>query len=85
MASSPKFRPFTPVIAGLLPAAVTLAVLSARGAVSPLISLLVIIASFAFGFLWSTAAAGAWTRRAERLDAVATALAARRPPTHLLP
>ncbi|HUY26286.1 MAG TPA: ATP-binding protein [Candidatus Binataceae bacterium] len=84
MASSPKLGSFAAVIAGLLPAAVMLAVLSAWGAASPGVALGAIVLGLGAGYLAASKAGRAMANHAERLDAIAAALEARTAPPHLL-
>jgi two-component system phosphate regulon sensor histidine kinase PhoR len=84
LASTAQVRIFAAVIAGLLPAAVLLAILCATGVVAPWLALLVIAAGLGGGYLFAAAIARGFERHAERLDAIAAALEARRPPPHLL-
>jgi len=73
------------VLMSLLPAAITLIVLCAAGAVSPLWVVLAIALGLGAGGLFVHSQAGMWTRRGERLDAMAEALGRRQPPSHLVP
>jgi two-component system, OmpR family, phosphate regulon sensor histidine kinase PhoR len=68
----------------MLPAAVLLAVLAASGAVAPWLAIVGISAGALIGLPFALAIGGAWQTRAERLEAVAEALEARRLPPHLL-
>ncbi|MGC2277597.1 MAG: hypothetical protein WA571_16410, partial [Candidatus Binatus sp.] len=70
---------------GLAPAATLLVVLAATGAVSPVLVVVVIVLGLALGAIPATALSRSLSRRAERLDALASALQDRRPPPHLLP
>jgi two-component system, OmpR family, phosphate regulon sensor histidine kinase PhoR len=85
LASAPTFRFVTAAVLGILPAAVLLIVLGAQGAVSFFLVGVVIAVGFAGGLVFAIALGGAWRRRAERLDAVASALEGRRMPSHVLP
>jgi two-component system phosphate regulon sensor histidine kinase PhoR len=81
---------FTPrllaVIAlSLAPPAAALVVLGAAGSISFLWVTLVIVLGLVAGSLVATSVARVSVLRAERLDAVAQALAHRQPPSHLLP
>jgi len=84
LASSAKLRIFAAVIAGLLPAAVMLAALSAWGAASAGLALGAILLGLGAGYLFATFIGGAFENHAERLEAIAAALEARTPPPHLL-
>ena len=59
--------------------------LAATGAASPVWVAVVIVLGLSLGAIPAIAIGRSITRRAERLDAVATALQHRRPPPHLLP
>jgi two-component system phosphate regulon sensor histidine kinase PhoR len=72
------------VAAGLLPAAVLLAVLGARGAVSWGWVIAAIAAGAIGGWIWIAAALKALRGRAERFAAIGEALEQRRSPTHLV-
>ncbi|HUA35400.1 MAG TPA: ATP-binding protein [Candidatus Binataceae bacterium] len=85
MASAPTFRFIAAVVLGMLPAAVLLIVLGAQGAVPLFIVGLVLALGLGAGLVFAIALGGAWERRAERLDAVASALEERRLPSHVLP
>ncbi|MGH7778590.1 MAG: sensor histidine kinase [Candidatus Binataceae bacterium] len=84
MASFPKRRIFAAVCAGLLPAAATLAVLTAMGAASPWLALGAIAIGLGAGYLLANAVGRGFENHAERLEAIAAALEARTPPPHLL-
>ncbi|HXN13301.1 MAG TPA: hypothetical protein VN865_09360, partial [Candidatus Acidoferrales bacterium] len=70
---------------GLAPAAIFLVVLAATGAASPVWVVVVIVLGAVLGAIPATVLGRTLLRRAERLDAVASALQERRPPPHLLP
>jgi two-component system phosphate regulon sensor histidine kinase PhoR len=83
-------RLFTPrllavVTLSLAPPAVALVVLGATGSISFIWVTLVIVLGLVAGSLVATSVARVSALRAERLDAVAEALAHRQPPSHLLP
>ena len=59
--------------------------LAATGAVSPVLVVVVIVLGLALVAIPATALSRSLSRRAERLDALASALQDRRPPPHLLP
>ena len=80
---APRFAAAT--LIGLFPAAVALAVLAWRGHIAPLWAVVVIMAGVTLGLLSGFGIARAWRQRAERLEAVATALMRRKLPSHLLP
>jgi two-component system phosphate regulon sensor histidine kinase PhoR len=84
LASSAKLRIFAAVIAGLLPAAVMLAALTAWGAASPGLALAAIALGLGAGYILAGVIGGAFENHAERLEAIAAALEARTPPPHLL-
>jgi two-component system phosphate regulon sensor histidine kinase PhoR len=76
---------FAAIAAGLAPAAILLTVLAATGAVSPAWVVLAIAVGLALGGIPAALIGSSMARRAERLDAVASALQGRHPPPHLLP
>jgi two-component system, OmpR family, phosphate regulon sensor histidine kinase PhoR len=68
----------------MVPEALLLAVLAATGAVAPWLALVAIGASAVLGLSFALMIGRAWQTRAERLQAVAEALEARKMPPHLL-
>jgi two-component system, OmpR family, phosphate regulon sensor histidine kinase PhoR len=68
----------------MLPEALLLAVLAATGRVAPSLALAAMGASAILGISFALAIGGAWQIRAERLQAVAAALEARKMPPHLI-
>jgi two-component system phosphate regulon sensor histidine kinase PhoR len=68
----------------MLPEALLLAALAATGGVAPWLAMVAIGASALLGLSFALAIGGAWQTRAERLQAVAEALEARKMPPHLL-
>lgn len=81
----PTNRLFAATAVGLGPAAILLIVLAATGAVSTVWVVLAIAVGLGLGAIPAALLGSSMSRRAERLDAVATALQGRRPPPHLLP
>lgn len=85
MDSSPTPRLFAAIVAGLAPAAIFLVVLAATGAASLFWVVTVIVVGLALAAILAASISSAVSRRAERLDAVASALRDRRSPPHLMP
>ncbi|HEV2171534.1 MAG TPA: histidine kinase dimerization/phospho-acceptor domain-containing protein, partial [Candidatus Binatus sp.] len=73
------------IVLGLAPAAILLIVLAATGAVSAVWVIIVVALGLALGAIPAMMIGSSISRRAERLDAVATALHDKRLPPHLLP
>ncbi len=84
MANPAKLKTFLAVIAGLLPAIVLLAILSAYGAVQGWLVALVVVIGLGAGLGLSFVAAAIFDDHAERLDAIASSLAEHTAPPHLL-
>ena len=84
MDRSPTLRLIAAIAAGLAPAAIFLIVLAASGAASVFWTVAVIVIGIAAGAVPAAAIARSLSRRAERLEAVASALRDRRPPPHLI-
>lgn len=84
MDRSPTFHLAAAIIAALAPAAILLGILAATGGASVYWVIAAIVFGAALSAIPATALARSFSRRAERLDAVATALLERRPPPHLL-
>ena len=85
MDSSPTPRLIAAIVAGLAPAAIFLVVLAATGAASLFWVVIVIVLGLALAAIIAANISRSLSRRAERLDAVASALRDRRLPPHLLP
>ena len=69
----------------LIPSAGAILFYAARGQIPPLTAFAAILSSIALGVLGGYGIARGWRQRAERLEAIATALGQRTPPSHLLP
>jgi two-component system, OmpR family, phosphate regulon sensor histidine kinase PhoR len=82
---SPTLRLLAAIGIGLAPAAILLVVLAATGAASPSWVITVIVLGMALAAIPATSLLRGYSRRAERLEAVAAALRDRRSPPHLLP
>ena len=72
-------------IAAVIPPAIVLAVLVSEGAAPGLWAVLAIASSVAIGIFPALSIGRSIAQRAQRLDAVASALTEHRPPAHLLP
>jgi len=82
---SPNPRLAAAVVLTLLPPALALVALGFTGAISFVWVVLAIVAGLAAGAICLNPVAGAWTRHAERLAAMADAMGRHEPPSHLLP
>ncbi len=85
MTKSPNWKMAAAVAAGFVPPALVLVILAATETVSlPWVVAALVLGAVAAG--WSTlAVARVWTRRAERIEAVAASLEKHEPPPHLIP
>ncbi len=85
MDRSPTLRLIAAIGIGLAPAAILLTVLAATGAVSPYWVATVGMVGVALAAIPASSILSSLSRRAERLEAVASALRDRRSPPHVLP
>ncbi len=69
----------------LIPSAAAILFYAARGQIAALTAFAAILSSVALGVLGGYGIARGWRQRAQRLEAIATALGQRTPPSHLLP
>jgi two-component system, OmpR family, phosphate regulon sensor histidine kinase PhoR len=77
-------RLFTLIGLSLLPITAALLLVTAHGAISPALSAGALILSLAIGFAVAFTVSSRWSRRAERLEAVAVSLAQHRAPSHVI-
>jgi two-component system, OmpR family, phosphate regulon sensor histidine kinase PhoR len=75
---------FTLIVLSLVPISAALILLTARGAIAPYLCAGVIAGSLALGFAVAVTVTRGWSRRAERIEGVADALANHRAPSHVI-